>query len=444
MKERKKVFLGFVIVAVSGLMILGAAFFSKYSKADEMNISIEELAAQDYPEDPYSRSEHYGSYTNRKLRLIKKSDKHFDMIFESTNPQVATITLKNVDLSYLIPVQPLWTRVDPNLEAIALSEREWNHQQVIFERSSPNLELAGGDGFEIERLMSVEIAKNSLNAGMWEVYLFANEENGKRLYYQGWFRFPLGHYKDLFEEFNGVSYWKHWKRLEKNPDDSPFQVELENLRHVLIQRPVGVIRDSIGKVLFSGEQMGKKKSVICEDLACWSQFYELDKIKFAEYIPPGRFSLNKLKGHQYDKIANVKKAMIKKIQPPGERKIMDELELILSDEENHQEYKFIVSGFELDRLPRLDEADYDQGFYMPMGISVPPFYQRYEELIENPPQISPYFSLILTEDDRWVNPRSLGIEGPVMHRDIKDPKKYHLYFLSYGRQSLVGHYTLQL
>ncbi|MBE7446457.1 MAG: hypothetical protein HS132_14950 [Planctomycetia bacterium] len=48
---------------------------------------------------------------------------------------------------------------DKDLEIIALTDREWNRQQVSFEPNSKHVEITGGDGFEKSNLHSAAIAK---------------------------------------------------------------------------------------------------------------------------------------------------------------------------------------------------------------------------------------------------------------------------------------------
>ena len=80
---------------------------------------------------------------------------------------------------------------------------------------------------------------------------------------------------------------------------------------------------------------------------------------------------------------------------------------------------------------------------MPMGIGVPPFFQSYEELEKNPPHKSPYVSVLLDEQDRWIDHHSFAIDGPVLHRDEKNPDLLHVYLLSYARHSLIPHFVIQ-
>jgi hypothetical protein len=80
--------------------------------------------------------------------------------------------------------------------------------------------------------------------------------------------------------------------------------------------------------------------------------------------------------------------------------------------------------------------------YMPVGIGVPPFFQSYQELEKNPPHSSPYVSVLLDEQDRWIDHHSFAIDGPVLHRDAKDPNVLHVYLLSYERHSLIAHFVI--
>ncbi len=92
--------------------------------------------------------------------------------------------------------------------------------------------MTGGDGFEQQLLYSAELVKNSLQAGMWELMLYTYERGEKTLYYQGWFTFPTGHYKRLFEHNTGLSYWKHFYYLEHRSTADGLAVKMDDLRTV--------------------------------------------------------------------------------------------------------------------------------------------------------------------------------------------------------------------
>jgi hypothetical protein len=80
---------------------------------------------------------------------------------------------------------------------------------------------------------------------------------------------------------------------------------------------------------------------------------------------------------------------------------------------------------------------------MPMGIGVPPIFQDYPELVQSAPQKSPYFSMFVDEEGRWLDHQSMGVEGPILHRDVKHPNWVHLYLMSYEREALVGHWIIE-
>jgi len=284
-----------------------------------------------------------------------------------------------------------------------------------------------------------------LNAGLWEVLLYTTEEGKKSLYYQGWFTFPLGHYKELFEKYNDVSYWKHWHRLEHWSDPEGTQVHLKTLRAVVNEREVAAVQHSIEDIIVDGEQKRKAKTVKAENVKCWGDVCEKKQnIQYATFIPPGRYTMSKPWGNEYERIEHFEKAIVRKIKSPGSARTLDEIELVFKNSKNGEKNRFIISGITLSMLPRLNPQQYSKGLYMPMGVSVPPFYQTYDDLKKSPPQYSPYFCLLLDGEGKWINHHDVAIDGPVIHRDHLDPSLYHIYLLSYERHSLVGHYTIKL
>src|SRR5262249_47983677 len=135
-------------------------------------------------------------------------------------------------------------------------------------------------------------------------------------------------------------------------------------------------------------------------------------------------------------------AVLREVVSPADERPLAELELVFSSSKGGGPLRFLVSGFDPSALPQLPVKDYPKGLYMPMGIGVPPFFQGYADLQKNPPDQSPYFSLLLDADGRWVDHHSFAIDGPVLHRDEHDPSLLHLYLLSYERHTLIGHFVI--
>jgi hypothetical protein len=426
-------------------VVAGLSFWlqRRYAVADTMDLPLREFSNSEYPEDPAFRSSHFGQYFGRKLKLVRRSRGFFDFVLEPTDPRTATVIFHNIDVRLMTPSEPAWTRGDADLERIALTDRQWNRQQVSFDGHSPHVEVVGGDGFEKTNLASAELAKNCLNAGLWEVLLFVHENEHKALYYHGWFTFPLGHYKDLFEENTGLSYWQHWYKLEHWSDPAGTPVRLATLRRVESEREVPVTFDPSEPILVSGEQTNKRRTTEGRNILTWGDFYDGPMVRFATFTPPGRYDLNRLWKNEYGRLARLNKAILRDIVSPASSRPLQELELIFASRDMGEKVRFIVSGFDLARLPQLPPGRYSEGLYMPMGIGVPPFFQDYTELQKNPPDKSPYLSLMLDSSDHWINHHAVAVDGPVLHRDAKDANLLHAYLLSYERHTLIGHYVIQ-
>jgi len=438
--------LAILAAALLIIAIVGLAWrtHTRYQVAESMSLAVQEYTNADYPEDPADRSIHFGQYNDRRLTLLRKDATHFDFILEPTSPHVAKIAFRHVDVSLMTPGLPEWTRHDEGLRRIALTDRQWNRQQVRFDPGSPHLEVTEGNGFETSNLYSAELAKNCLNAGLWEVLLFTNDGSGKALYYQNWFTFPLGHYQEIFEANTGLPYWKHWYYLEHWFDPVGKIVDLDGLRKVEHENEVTAAFDLAEPVIVAGEQVRKRRTTIAENIVSWGDFYGDKKVRFAAFVPPGRYSVHRPWKNQYWRIDRVEKAILRKIVSPATDKPLDELELIFASSKTSDTCRFIVSGFAIEDLPQLVTREFPKGLYMPMGIGVPPFFQVYDDLERNPPDKSPYFSLMLDQQGRWIDHHSLAVDGPVIHRDEQDPDLLHLYLLSYERHSLVAHFVVSI
>lgn len=429
-------------VPLAAALAIGLSTHFRYQTAEVMQVPIREYSNEEYPEDPADRSVDYGKYHGRQLVLFQKDTTHFDFVFEPKHPHVAKVVFRNVDVSLMTPGLPDWAKEDSGLRRIALTDRQWNRQQVRFDPASSHVEVTGGDGFEKDHLYSTELAKNCLNAGLWEVLLFVKEGNSKALYYQGWFTFPLGHYQNIFEHNTGLSYWDHWYYLEHWFDPAGTPVPMGKLRRVDAEREAPTTFDRSEKIIVAGEQLRKWRTTLAENVVSWSDFYDGRKVHFASFIPPGRYSVSHPRKNQYGRIDRFEKTILREIVSPASANPLHELELIFRSSKQEGVCRFFVSGFDLNALPQLPMPNYFKGMYMPMGIGVPPFFQSYEELQQQPPNKSPYVSVLLDADERWIDHHSVGIDGPVLHRDERDPDILHVYLLSYERHSLIAHFVV--
>jgi hypothetical protein len=428
-------------IVLTGLVALGVRQSQRYRTEPRMELGIREYSNAEYPEDPAQRSPSHGAYNGRTLKLVHRGGSLFDFEFSSVHPHVADITLSEIDVALMTPALPDWCRSHQGNTRIALTDRQWNRQQVSFSADSRHVRISGGDGFEARNVVSVELAKNCLNAGLWELLLFTQGAGGKELYYQGWFTFPLGHYEKLFEAGTGLSYADHWYYLEHWFDPAGTEVALDDLRKVVTPIPITVEDHSADAIVVAGEQLRKRRTVIGQNIRTFDGFNAGAPVKFAAFVPPGRYSVDIPWSHEYRRIETVRHVELRCVQPASGSLPALELEFHFESPAG-EPCRFLISGFRWDDLPQLSVEEYPRSLYMPMGIGVPPFFQSYSDLEAAPPHKSDYFCLLLDEQNRWIDHHKVAIDGPVMHRDLQDPNRLHVYLLSYERHSLIRHFVV--
>ena len=431
-----------LIAAVGG----GVYFFSRYSITEETTLAVTEFPTFQYADDPSGRSPYYSEYKGRRLKLVQLDDTHFDFVFEPLDDHLAKIVFRNVDVSLMTPNIPEYTKKDDGLRRVALTDREWNRQQVQFYIGTDEVEVTGGDGFEKENLKIASLARNCLNAGLWELLLFTKTEKGKEMYYQGWFTFPMGQYKRLWEQNTGLSYWDDYNfyRMEHwlNPEGSELLVE--KLRKVVSETDIDAKFDPDEPIRFSGEQIRKRRTVQAPEVRTWGDVIEKrDSIDFAMFHPPGFYDVSRPWHNRYELIAKFKNATHRRVKSFLNDEELDELELRFETVDG-KETRLYLGGLDLSKAPVLSLDDYNKGYYLPLGIGTPTFYQDYAVLQKTPPQKNPYYGFFLDENDGWIDHHSMAIDGPIIHRDLDNPDLVHLFLMSYERHLLVAHFELTI
>ncbi len=460
-----------LLVVLSSCIVPGCSVLPRYRVDDCMEVEVKEYTPCEYPDDPARHSSHYGRYDGRTLQLVDRGDgRHFDFILEPHCCRTARIVFRNVDVSLMTPALPCHVRGDKGLERIALVDRQWNRQQVHFDVPGPHVEVTGGDGVESSRITGASLAKNCLNAGLWEVLLSVEECGEKKLYYHGWFTFPLGQYKELWEANTDRSYWRDdcfWYRMEHWLDPSGTRMNLARLRSVCSAVPVDVHYDPCEPIVCAGDQVKKLKTTRIPHPRTWGALTRYQTATFATFRKPGVYDWEKPWNNEFWRIACLQGGIVRRVKSPQQPcRVLHEIELVYRPDTpartmrsgcpkcrrypdctakaGCEKTRIIIGGIDLNEVPVLPMTRYSKGLYMPMGISVPPFHQTYRELQNEPPQCSPYYSFIVDEDDRWIDHHDTAIDGPVIHRDEHNPDLIHVYLLSYERHSLVAHYVLAI
>ncbi len=374
---------------------------------------------------------------------------------------MAQLVLRDIDLTLLMPEVPVHAQSNEALTQWFLTEREFNRQRVIFEPGSTHIDL-GEDlpaelaGYDPEDL-SIALTNNCLGAGYWELAIsVAGKDGSSEKIYQGYFTFPRGVYAEIVAWLNSSAYWQQARTMEAWPgfrflNGLPFS--LETLRQVEAETVVPVTDLKTEEIIAADEQVKKQDLIVYadgksgEDMRTWEDVRQAD-LKFQSFVPPGIYDESHLWESDFSQLATVVGATGRQITPtlPLDsiaKGALREVEINFESEDGELR-KLIVSGIDWDQVPKLESADYSDGVYMPLGFGTP-FTQNYSDLVENPPASSPFFSVLLDEDDRVIDYRKdIGVNGLVMHRDLDDENLLHVYLMSYERITLIGHYVVDL
>ncbi|MCH9689926.1 MAG: hypothetical protein K0U24_04230 [Gammaproteobacteria bacterium] len=442
------VFFGvFVVLCLVVFFCFRMYLYTRYHTMANMTVEVKAFTPEEYPDNPAMLSQHYGEYSHPDVMIQRHKNNLFDLVFLPGNEKSAKIAFKNIDVNLMTPSLPSWVKNNNALTRIALTDRQWNRQQVIFNRDVINIEITGGDGVEKKQVYQAHLAKNCLNAGLWEVLLYSKEKHKKTLLYQGWFTFPVGHYKTMFTQNTGLSYWKHAAYLEHWITPESLQVDVGKLREVIDVYPLVLTHDTDEKIAVDGEQIYKKKNIISKKKLNQFKDYMQEDVSFATFSPPGIYQKNKPWKHEYWRINHPISAALHVIRSPAEKKhVLQELVITYADDKpnkNNDSY-FYMSGFDINHLPRLDVKHYAKGQLFLMGIGTAPLKQSYVDLLKHPPAMSPVFSVFLNEKNEWINHHEAAIDGVILFIDKYKSNRLHMYLVSYERHAVVSHYTMTL
>lgn len=387
------------------------------------------------------------------ISFEQQKDYQFDISFRLDDGQhPSQLMLKNIDLSQFIPKAPLTAKDNPSLTRWFLSEREFNRQRVIFSADSEHVQLPEEFAHYTPANLSIALTNNCLGAGHWELAILNQTSEGEsEKIYQGYFTFPRGAYANLVSQLNHTAYWQQARAMEAWQGFhflSGMAFDLDSLRRVNYEQRVPISDLSWEPIITENEQLKKADLIVYaddrsnEEIKTWADLRKSD-LNFQSFVSPGIYDSKRLWASDFSQISTVKGAIAREISSPLSEKKLTEVEIEFANLQGDAR-KFIISGLDFEALPQLETRHYSDGLYMPLGFGTP-FTQNYSELVANPPDENPLFSVWLDEDNQVIDYRQdIGINGIVLHRDLYDRTKLHVYIMSYERITLIGHYVLAL
>jgi hypothetical protein len=278
---------------------------------------------------------------------------------------------------------------------------------------------------------------------LWELLLFTTEDGEERVYEHVWFTFPLGLYKQVFEQVNGLSYWSYWWSLEHWVDPSGTPIRLERLRTVEHERPIQATARWDEPVAVQGEQAPKRKNILTPVAQTYRDWYS-GPVQFTSFIPPGRYSRSHPRDTQLHYLAELADAHLRKVTISGHDQSLFEIELAFRSSHTAELTRLILGGLDAAAIPTASADQYTRGRQVPLGIGNPGFFESYEQVVVHPPIQRTFYGFHLDSQDRWMDHHAIGVDGPLLHWDTNDPSLLHLYLLSYERHALLNHFVLNV
>lgn len=405
------------------------------SKENKWIIALDELSDKEYPFNPDISIRHskatYPSY--KHLEINRNTDSTFSFTFVPKNNK-DTIKLSEINLMEWIPTVCEQVKQDEYLTEIAIVNQEWNRHQVKFVEG--DFKIKSKNTSNIKR---VDLARNCLNAYLWEFIAYAEEDSVLKPYYHAWFNFPKNLYAELFEHRNGLKYEKFSHELENWIDPQSKVVDFSVLRNIKSETKVKFENLNHQSYPLVGERKKKHSNIIFPKNTTKIDDFLTDSTQFATFSPPGFYNPK-----------DPRKTKLSLLKYPLEIIYRDltnetfELDVRFLNTDSTITTKLIVSGLRKEDIPIISVTDVNQGWMNSMGFGNHTFYESYEHCIKHSSIQSNYFAVLVDENNKWLDSHFIGIDGPLLHWDYKDTNTLHLWILAFERHAFVGHYTIEI
>ncbi len=400
------------------------------------DFTIEELTDIEYPDNPdigYRATTYNSDYFTKGKIETTDHPYVFNMSFYAEKD---SIQLHQINLKEFVPTIPNHIKQDQYLSFISIINQEWNRNQVSF----TDKEFSTSD----VNITRIDVARNCLNSYLWEIIAYTVENDVETPICHGWFTFPKKLYQQLFEAKNEIPFAKYEKSLEYWKDPTNEYINPDDLRTVIREIPIE-FKDSSDE-MYPLEKGRKKKFKEIIHPVGFKTMKDLqsDKTSFATFTPPGFYNKADPRKTELGRIFNLKEVKLSEVSGKKNQQKLHEVKLIFTDQKQNRTTKLIIGGIDFKNFPQLISQDANDGWKSSMGIGNHTFYEKYNEHLSTKSADSPYYAYLTNEKDQWIDSHTVGIDGPIFHYDAKDPKKLHLWLLSFERHALVGHYIITI
>ena len=413
----------------------------------KFRVDVTELNDEQYPDNPDIgfRSENYGNVSHSSVEIIRKENGNFSFTFLPGNDISDTIIFGDVDVKSYMPTTPEWIKKDEYLTYLGIINQEWNRQQVRYDDGN-NLWTVKGRGYDSDNLVRVDLARNCLNSGLWEIITFEdNGTGGTTPYYHGWFLFPMDLYESLFNEVSGLNWDDYKEGMIDWEEQERKAIDFDVLRKVKKEIDVQAVSLNDQYYPLTGARKKKEKNILKPRKHEKIQDFLTDETLFSTFSPPGFYNTEDPRQTFLSLLADFKGAKVREVENVSAEydSTLLEIELDFSNTDGTKNTKVIFGGVDTKLIPTLSLEDNNAGYKMPMGIANHAFYESYDRMLVNPVGENPYYAVVTDENGLWFDSHALGIDGPLIFWDKDTDQLLHVLIMSFERHSFVGHFTIQ-
>lgn len=407
-------------------------------KSNTFDFEIKNLSDTEYPDNPDIgfRAKDYKNdwFTNGEIKVHKENSKYLN--FQFLTKEKGTIEITNLDISEFIPTIPKRLKKDYYLSYIACINQEWNRNQVKF---------LGKEFIATNKnIVRVDLARNCLNAYLWEIILYVKEGEKIVPYAHGWFDFPNNLYATLFENKNNVAYASFKKGLENWKDPENYTLKLNLLRSIISPIPVSFSDSSSTMYPLEGARKKKFKEIIYPKKFATMKDLQTDSSLFATFSPPGFYNKKDPRKTELGRIYNLKNLEVNRTKNPNISKETKEIQLTFLDKKEERQTKLVIGGLNFKDFPVLHSSKANDGWKNSMGFGNHTFYETYTEHNETKAELNPYYAFFTDGENKWLDSHKIGVDGPIFYFSDESRKRLHVWLLSFERHAFVGHYVLLL
>ncbi|NBB88311.1 MAG: hypothetical protein GVX96_00790 [Bacteroidetes bacterium] len=418
-------------------LLIFACHTGEKEKVSSYSAELQVLPDSAYPDNPDRSLRHpdFGRFSFNEVHFPLEGPTLGGL--ELVNPQSKdTLLLTKLDWSVWMPRLQSRLAGHDYLSTIGIVNQEWNRHQITL---LPEQVHFTGD--EKKAPKRVDVARNCLQSGLWEIILFDEHEGHDAPLYHGWFSFPDTLYKKLFNEMNPEPFDTYASALKDWEDPQLKIVNFDALRQVDREIGLSMTSHNQGKYPLTGERKKKFSNIIYPPNSTRISDFLTDSTRFATFTPPGKYTRSDPRETELGRLAHPESCIGRSwINEDGEKCF--ELQIKYGKDRKNRRTNFYISGLRTEDIPRLKEKHLDHGLQRPMGIGNPSFYQNYKEAADRKADTDPYFALLTDGEGRWLDSHAVGIDGPLLHWDAEDSHLLHVWVLSFERHAFVGHYTV--